>query len=96
HLLRRFRIVRSAPSVAARNLQLQASWEDAVAAAVTDWLELDGDQDIRPKLMAGAALAAMRASLQRWLTDDGDTRLPDHITYCFDLLGVGLGQIDAR
>ncbi|MDX2344236.1 MAG: TetR family transcriptional regulator, partial [Acidimicrobiia bacterium] len=38
HLLRRFRIVRSAPSVAARNLQLQASWEDAVAAAVTDWL----------------------------------------------------------
>ncbi len=96
HLLRRFRIVRSAPSVAARNLQLQASWEDAVAAAVTDWLELDGDQDIRPKLMAGAAVAAMRASLQRWLTDDGDTRLPDHITYCFDLLGVGLGQIDAR
>ncbi len=96
HLLRRFRIIRSAPSVAARNLQLQARWEDAVAAAVTDWLELDSDQDIRPRLIAGAALAAMRASLQRWLTDDGDTRLPDHIAYCFGLLETGLGHIDAR
>ncbi len=96
HLLRRFRIVRSTPSVAARNLQLQASWEDAVAAAVMDWLKLDSDQDIRPRLMAGAAVAAMRASLQRWLTDDGDTRLPDHITYCLGLWETGLGHNEAK
>ena len=93
-LLRRFRIVRSTPSVAARNLQLQASWEDAVADAVSDWLGLDADEDMRPRLVAGAALSAMRSSLHRWLTHDGDTRLPDHIAYCFDLLEAGLGQID--
>lgn len=92
-LLRRFRIIRSAPSATARNLQLQASWEEAVAGAVSDWVGLDADQDIRPRLIAGAALAAMRASLHRWLTGDGDSPLPDHIVYCFDLLEAGLGQI---
>jgi AcrR family transcriptional regulator len=93
HLLRRFRIIQSTPSVAARNLQLQASWEDAVTDAVSDWIGVDADGDIRPRLIAGAALAAMRASLRRWLTGDGDSRLPDHIVYCFDLMEAGLGQI---
>lgn len=93
HLLRRFRIIQSTPSVAARNLQLQASWEDAVTDAVSDWLGVDANSDIRPRLIAGAALAAMRASLRRWLTGDGDSRLPDHIVYCFDLMEAGLGRI---
>ena len=92
-LLRRFRIIRSTPPVAARNLALQASWEDATAEAVSDWLGLD-TSDIRPRLIAGAAVAAMRASLERWLSHDGDSRLPDHIVYCFDLLDAGLGGID--
>ena len=93
-LLRRFRIIRSTSSVAARNLQLQASWEEAIAESVSDWLGVDADSDIRPRLIAGAALTAMRASLHNWLTDDGDSRLPDHIAYCFDLLQAGLGQIN--
>lgn len=92
-LLRRFRIIQAAPSVAARNLQIQTTWEDAVADAAARWLELDPAEDLRPRLLAGAALAAMRASLRRWLTDDGNSRLPDHIAYCFDLMETGLGQV---
>lgn len=92
-LLRRFRIIQSTPSVSARNLLLQASWEDAVTAAVSEWLDVDASSDIRPRLLAGAALAAMRASLRQWLTEDGNSRLPDHITYCFDLMQVGLGHV---
>lgn len=92
-LLRRFRIIQSTPSVAARNLQLQMSWEDAVTAAVTDWLDADAIEDIRPRLLASTALAAMRVSLGRWLADGGKSRLPDHIELCFDLLETGLGQI---
>jgi AcrR family transcriptional regulator len=92
-LLRRFRIIQATPSVAARNLLLQASWEDAVTDAVSDWLGLDATRDIRPRLMAGAALAAMRASLRLWLTDDGHSRLPDHLAYCFDLMEAGLGDV---
>lgn len=93
HLLRRFRIVQATPSVAARNLQIQTTWEDAVAEAVADWLDVDAVRDLRPRLIAGAALAAMRASLLHWLTDDGKSRLPDHVSYCFGLMEDGLGQV---
>lgn len=92
-LLRRFRIVQSVPSVSARSLQLQAGWEMAVAAAVADWLGTDASRDIVPGLLAGAALAAMRASLARWLIDDGRTSLPDHLIECFDLMDAGLGGV---
>ncbi len=92
-LLRRFRIILVTPSVAARNLQLQATWEQAVTQAVADWLGVSATEDIRPALLAGAALACMRASLRRWILDDGRSRLPDHIGACFDVMDLGLGQI---
>ena len=95
-LLRRFRIIHSTASVAARNLQLQASWEDAVTAAVSDWLQVNPANDLRPRLLAGAALAAMRASLRQWLTDGGQSRLPDHIAACFDHMEVGLGKVKGQ
>jgi AcrR family transcriptional regulator len=96
HLLRRFRIIQANPSVAAHNLQVQAQWEDAVADAVVGWLDVDGATDIRPRLIAGAALAALRASLRIWLADDGNSRLPDHLADAFDLLDHGLGAIVER
>ncbi len=92
-LLRRFRIILVTPSVAARNLQLQATWEQAVTEAVADWLGVTATQDIRPGLLAGAALACMRASLRRWLLDEGRPRLPDHIQECFDVMEAGLGKV---
>lgn len=92
-LLRRFRIIQNSPSVAARNLQIQAAWEDAITEAVASWLGVDPSRDIRPRLIAGAALAAMRASLHRWLTDEGSSRLPDHIAHCFDLMEAGLEHV---
>ena len=95
-LLRRFRIIHSTESVAARNLQLQASWEDAVTAAVSDWLGVSPADDLRPRLFAGAALAAMRASIRQWLSDGGQSRLPDHIAACFDMLETGLGEVITR
>ncbi|MEX1037749.1 MAG: TetR family transcriptional regulator [Acidimicrobiia bacterium] len=93
HLVRRFRIIQATPSVAARNLQLQTTWEEAIAEVLADWLGRDDPGDVRPRLIAGAALAAMRASLRRWLTNDGRSRLPDHIAHCFDVLGAGLRQV---
>ena len=92
-LLRRFRIIEATPSVAARNLQIQATWEDAVTEAVARWLDVDAARDSRPRLIAGAALAAIRASVSLWLTDNGRSRLPGHISDCFDLLEGGLGQV---
>lgn len=95
-LLRRFRVISANAPVAARSLHLQAAWEDAVAEAVAGWLDVDVTHTIEPRLLAGAALAAMRASLSRWLTDDGRSRLPDHVDSCFSVLGSGLEEVGER
>lgn len=92
-LFRRFRIIRATPSVAARNLQLQETWEEAVAEIVSRWLGTDATSDLRPHLIAGAALTAMRASIRRWLNDGGKSRLPDHVAHSFDLMEAGLSQL---
>ena len=92
-LLRRFRIISTTPSVNARSLQLQAEWEHAVSVAVSRWLGVDASQELEPRLLAGAALAAMRASLAHWLAAGGRTSLPDHVTRCFDLMELGLGHV---
>ena len=94
-LLRRFLIIQATPSVAARNLQLQATWEEAVAEIVGRWLGTDATEDLRPQLVAGAALAAMRASIRSWLSDGGKSRLPDHVARSFDLMEAGFGRLPA-
>ena len=43
------------------------------------------------RVVAGAALDAMRASGVRWLSDEGRTSLPEHLIECFGVMGVGLG-----
>ena len=92
-LLRRFRIISTTPSVNARSLQLQAEWEDAVSVAVSKWLGVDASQELEPRLLAGAALAAMRASLAHWLAAGGHSSLPDHVSRCFDLMELGFGRV---
>lgn len=92
-MLRRFRIITTVPSVGARSLKLQADWEAAVAGMVAGWLGTDPDPQMVPRLFAGAALSAMRASMALWLAGGGQASLPDLMAKCFDLLDAGLGEI---
>lgn len=88
-LARRFAIMATTPSVHARSLQLQAGWELTLGShiAAREGAETD---DPEPGLLAAAALAAMRASLQYWLTTDRTTLLPRLVQESFDRLGGGL------
>lgn len=86
---RRFRIMVANPSVMARNLQLQAGWEVAVAAALRTRSDLDGDAALA-HLLAASALAIMRASVQHWLTADEPLALPELVESGFRRLGDGL------
>lgn len=88
-IARRFRIIASAESVFARNLQLQAGWETMLADALDKRIE--GSDGLSPALLAGAALATMRASMRAWLASGGSTPLPDLVEECFSLLSTGLG-----
>lgn len=88
-LARRFRIMVAAPSVQARSLQLQAGWEQSLAAKLSTRMAADRD-DPTPRLIAATALAVMRASLQHWLTVPGAADLPVLVQAGFDQLGAGL------
>lgn len=91
-IARRFAIMAKTPSVYARSLQLQAGWEDEVAAALTRRGSVDAT-DIGPRLLAAAALAAMRSSLQHWLSTGREDPLPQLVERCFDHLADGLSQL---
>ncbi len=91
-LVRRFAIMAHNPSVYARSLQLQAGWEDALADVLSDQIGNENDNGIEPRLMAAAALACMRSSLQHWLLTGHATPLPELIEGCFDQLAAGLDR----
>lgn len=86
---RRFTIMATNPSVFARSLQLQAGWEQALAERLRARLGARAD-DPAPRLLAGTALAVMRASLQHWLTTRRSPELPRLVEQGFDRLATGL------
>jgi AcrR family transcriptional regulator len=88
-LSRRFAIMAATPSVQARSLQLQAGWEHTLTAHLATRLAATGG-DPTPRLLAAAAVAVMRASLQHWLTAPRAVELPTLVHDAFDRLGAGL------
>lgn len=88
-LLRRFRIIANSPSVAARSLHIQAGWEASLADDLRGRLDAAPD-DPEPNLLAAAALAVMRSSIQHWLTNTQTTPLPAVVKAAFARLGAGL------
>ncbi len=88
-LIRRFTIMAANPSVYARNLQLQAGWEDALTEALIRRTGRTAET-IEPRLMSSAALACMRSSIRHWLQIDHDTPLPELIDDCFARFATGL------
>ncbi|MCE7884331.1 MAG: TetR family transcriptional regulator [Actinobacteria bacterium ATB1] len=49
-----------------------------------------------PRLIAGAALAAMRTALRLWVADGGRTSLPELVYRAFDTFESGLAGIEDR
>lgn len=88
-MIRRFAIMAANPSVQARSLQLQAGWEDTVAAVLTQRTGAAVD-DITPRLMSSAALACMRSSIRHWMLTGHQRSLPGLVEASFDRLAAGL------
>jgi AcrR family transcriptional regulator len=93
-LVRRFQIMATNDTVFARNLQLQAGWEDALTHALaqragTDVSTSVGADGLTHRLMAAAALACLRSSLQHWMLTGHTSALPLLLEHCFDQLAMG-------
>jgi AcrR family transcriptional regulator len=89
----RARLMRDTPSLQARSLVHQKLWEDAMQEMVADRLGVDPVKDLRPGVVAAAALAAMRVAFTIWLTAGCDGDVIALTTEALDLLDGGLGQL---
>jgi AcrR family transcriptional regulator len=89
-LLLRSRIFDSSSGLRSHKFERQQSWEEAVTAAL---VERDGraatsTPTLQLRLVAGAAMACLRAALQQWLETGGE--LPELVNDGFDYLADGL------
>jgi AcrR family transcriptional regulator len=89
----RARIMRDTPSLQARSLVHQQLWENAMQEMVADRLGVDPVKDLRPGVVAAAALAAMRVAFSIWLTAGCEPDVIALTTEALDLLDGGLGQL---
>ena len=90
HMLRRFSLVTSTPSLEARSLCLQRNWETAVTAMLAERMGVDPGKDLRPGVVAAPTMAAMRVATANWLAGGGKGDLPAIVAASLDLLDGGL------
>ena len=89
-LLRRFRVVRSEPTLLST---LHADFEEterAMVAAIAGRTGHQADIDIYPSLVVSVAVSAIRVAIMRWCDRGGSEPLETVVNEAFDLLGHGL------
>ena len=91
-LLHRARIMAETPSLQARSLAHQRLWEEAVADMLAERMGVDASVDLRPGVVAGSTIAALRVAVAAWLARDGEPHLPTLVAEALDLLDGGLAQ----
>jgi AcrR family transcriptional regulator len=72
------------PAVAAAGLAYQVRWEDTLAAEVAADLGVDVERDPRPRIVAHATVAIMRAGVAAWLQDGCRGEPVDVVADTFD------------
>lgn len=87
------RVVYKEPALAAAGLAYQVRWEDALAQEVADDLRVDIDRDPRPRIVAHATVAIMRAGVASWLGDGGHGEPADAVARTFDLTTPALEAV---
>jgi len=72
------------PKVAAAALAYQVRWEDALAGEVAADLGVDLERDPRPRIVAHATVAILRAGISTWLQASGQGEPVDVVAGTFD------------
>jgi AcrR family transcriptional regulator len=87
------RVAARAPEVAAAALAYQVHWEDALAVEVAADLGVDVHRDPRPRIVAHAVVAIMRAGVATWFADGCREEPRDVVARTFDLTTPALEAI---
>jgi AcrR family transcriptional regulator len=89
----RMAIVDASPALQAHLLRRQSELEDAIAEVVASRTGLTDVDDLRPRLVAASAVAALRVAVERWVASDSDDDLLTVLERALDLLAQGLGDL---
>ncbi|MFD7493635.1 TetR family transcriptional regulator [Streptomyces sp. NPDC059832] len=85
-------VLRKSPSLLSKFLAAQGADERALIAAVAERLGQDPESDLRPRLLAHVAIAAVRAAVELWVAS-GRTRTFQGIYHeAFASLAAGLND----
>lgn len=91
--LQRARLAESGAAVAAyQRAVLQPLWEEMLAEAIAERLDVDVDDDLRPRLLSGVAIAVMSAIGGVWVARDGQGDIPTMFRQAFTSLDEAAAQ----
>jgi AcrR family transcriptional regulator len=88
--LARFRLIHHTPALRTTLLDKQDRWQRSLAQVLAARLGADPAHDLRPQLLAAAALAALDVASRRWLASDGHANLATLLDESFALLAHDL------
>ena len=75
--LARGRVIRSTPSLIARDLEHQAVWEATLTAFVLARVGDEPDAELRSRVVAAIIVATLRSTIDYWRDTEGRDHLPD-------------------
>ncbi|MFT4706137.1 MAG: AcrR family transcriptional regulator [Bradymonadia bacterium] len=76
HFIRQQRIIQSSNSLIAREHAIDRQWEEAIAAWFEPRLPVPEHQrELTAKVVSGAAIGVIRATMRHWYAKDGDADL---------------------
>lgn len=90
---RRIALVRATPSLQQRQNERQAAFEAVIVPFIARRLGVDANDDVRPALMAGCALAATRAATNLWLVGDPSAALMPLVEQALSTLTTAFDDI---
>jgi AcrR family transcriptional regulator len=93
--LHRAALIVATPALRLRWIERQAAIEEALTPAVASRLGIDDHADVRPRLIAACAVAAMRVASDAWLANGATGSLIESVDHALSLLTSSLGDATA-
>jgi AcrR family transcriptional regulator len=90
--LRRMRLLRREPQLAATMAGISEETEHALVAGIAERTGQDGAEDLYPAMVASSAWAAFKVAVLRWGDLGGRVPLPALLASAFDTLASGLSE----
>lgn len=86
------RMVTASPLFRAKTLEFHSRYEQAIADAVAPRFKRKRADDLRPRLLAAAALAVIQASIEHWAARDGSPDLNALALNALEQLKAGFAE----